>query len=48
MIRILLNTALPGYDRFQAAVLKELKRQRAEILTDQVEDGWRTITAKAA
>ena len=49
MIRILLNTAAPGYKPFQAAILKELKRQRARIVSDTIDEyDWRIITAEAA
>ena len=49
MIEIRLNTTEAGYKKLLASVRKELKRQRATIITDTVnDDDWRIITAQAA
>lgn len=49
MIEIRLNTTEAGYEKLLASVRKELKRQRATIVSDTVDDDeWRIITAQAA
>ena len=49
MIEIRLNTTEAGYKKLLVSVRKELKRQRASIVSDTVnEDDWRIITARPA